>query len=41
MTERNVVPSLNGLDQAIADAKKRKERAEVAANGGPVEAPVP
>jgi hypothetical protein len=37
------VPSLNALDNLIADAKRRKETAEAKAraSGGPVEAPVP
>ncbi|OCK85423.1 Nnf1-domain-containing protein [Lepidopterella palustris CBS 459.81] len=41
LTERKVVQSLNSLDQCIADAKNRKERAELNTNGGPVEVPVP
>lgn len=41
MERRNVVKLLNSLDQCIEDAKLRKKRAEVSANGGPVETPVP
>lgn len=41
LVERNVVQSLNSLDQCIVDAKKRKELAEASSNGGPVEVPVP
>lgn len=41
MERRNVVKLLNGLDQCIEDAKLRKKRAEVSANGGPVDIPVP
>jgi kinetochore protein NNF1 len=41
MARRNVVQLLNSLDQCIEDARLRKKRAEAAANGGPVEAPVP
>ncbi|KAF2192558.1 Nnf1-domain-containing protein [Zopfia rhizophila CBS 207.26] len=41
MAQRNVVQSLNSLDQCIEDAKVRKKRAETNANCGPVEAPVP
>lgn len=41
LAERDVVRSLNSLDQCINDAKKRKERAEKEANGAPVEAPIP
>ncbi|KAF2132342.1 Nnf1-domain-containing protein [Dothidotthia symphoricarpi CBS 119687] len=41
MARRDVVKLLNSLDQSIEDAKLRKKRAEVSANGGPVEAPVP
>jgi kinetochore protein NNF1 len=40
MERRNVVKLLNSLDQCIEDAKLRKKRAEVSANGGPVEIPV-
>ncbi|KAF1913740.1 Nnf1-domain-containing protein [Ampelomyces quisqualis] len=40
MERRNVVKLLNSLDQCIEDAKLRKKRAEVGANGGPVETPV-
>ena len=41
MERRNVVKLLNLLDQCIEDAKLRKKRAELSANGGPVETPVP
>ncbi|KAH7405892.1 Nnf1-domain-containing protein [Phaeosphaeria sp. MPI-PUGE-AT-0046c] len=41
MERRNVVKLLNGLDQCIEDAKLRKKRAEVGANGGPIDVPVP
>jgi kinetochore protein NNF1 len=41
MERRNVIKLLNSLDQCIEDAKLRKKRAELSANGGPVEAPVP
>jgi kinetochore protein NNF1 len=41
LERRNVVKLLNSLDQCIEDAKLRKKRAEVSANGGPVETPVP
>ncbi|KAF2084309.1 hypothetical protein K490DRAFT_17981, partial [Saccharata proteae CBS 121410] len=41
LASRSVIPSLNSLDVLIADAKKRKERAESEANGGPVEPPTP
>jgi kinetochore protein NNF1 len=41
MERRNVVKLLNSLDQCIEDAKLRKKRAELSANGGPVEVPVP
>ncbi|KAH7078376.1 Nnf1-domain-containing protein [Paraphoma chrysanthemicola] len=41
MARRNVVKLLNSLDQCIEDAKLRKKRAELSANGGPVETPVP
>lgn len=41
MKKRDVVRSLNALDQGIEDAKLRKKRAEQSANGGPVEVPVP
>jgi kinetochore protein NNF1 len=41
MERRNVVKLLNSLDQCIEDAKLRKKRAELSANGGPVETPVP
>lgn len=37
MARRNVVKLLNSLDQCIEDAKLRKKRAELSANGGPVE----
>ena len=37
---RDVVRSLNALDQYIDDAKLRKKRAEESANGQPVEPPV-
>ncbi|KAF2648461.1 Nnf1-domain-containing protein [Lophiostoma macrostomum CBS 122681] len=37
---RDVVRSLNALDQYIDDAKLRKKRAEENANGQPVEAPI-
>jgi kinetochore protein NNF1 len=40
MERRNVVKLLNSLDQCIEDAKLRKKRAELGANGGPVETPV-
>ncbi|KAH7127007.1 Nnf1-domain-containing protein [Dendryphion nanum] len=39
MTRRNVVKSINALEQCIDDAKLRKARAEAASNGGPVEVP--
>lgn len=39
MKKRDVVRSLNGLDQCIEDAKARKKRADENANGGPVEVP--
>jgi kinetochore protein NNF1 len=38
--KRDVIRSLNGLDQCIDDAKLRKKRAEENANGGPVEVPI-
>ncbi|KAF2823376.1 Nnf1-domain-containing protein [Ophiobolus disseminans] len=41
MERRNVVKLLNSLDQCIEDAKLRKKRAELSANGGPVETPIP
>ncbi|KAL6712467.1 hypothetical protein ACN47E_000344 [Coniothyrium glycines] len=41
LARRNVVALLNSLDRCIEDAKLRKKRAEAAANGGPVEVPVP
>jgi kinetochore protein NNF1 len=41
MERRNVVKLLNLLDQCIEDAKLRKKRAELSANGGPVATPVP
>ncbi|KAF2034359.1 Nnf1-domain-containing protein [Setomelanomma holmii] len=41
MERRNVVKLLNSLDQCIEDAKLRKKRAELSANGAPVETPVP
>jgi kinetochore protein NNF1 len=41
LERRNVVKLLNSLDRCIEDAKLRKKRAEVSANGGPVETPVP
>jgi hypothetical protein len=41
MERRNVVKLLNSLDQCIEDAKLRKKRAEVSANGGLVETPIP
>jgi kinetochore protein NNF1 len=41
VARRNVVQLLNSLDQCIEDARLRKKRAEAAANGGPVETPVP
>jgi kinetochore protein NNF1 len=37
---RDVVKALNGLDQCIEDARKRKKLAEERANGGPVEVPI-
>jgi kinetochore protein NNF1 len=39
MKDREVVKSLNSLDQCITDAKSRKTRAEESANGGSVEIP--
>lgn len=41
LKKRNVVKLVNELEQCIEDAKLRKKRAEVSANGGPVEVPVP
>ncbi|KAF1365824.1 Nnf1-domain-containing protein [Lizonia empirigonia] len=41
LKKRNVVKLVNELEQCIEDAKLRKKRAEVSANGGPVELPVP
>ncbi|KAF2751667.1 Nnf1-domain-containing protein [Sporormia fimetaria CBS 119925] len=38
--DRDVVRSLNGLDQCIEDARQRKRAAQENANGGPVETPV-
>ncbi|KAF2837893.1 Nnf1-domain-containing protein [Patellaria atrata CBS 101060] len=40
MLERNVIPSLNILDALLEDAKRRKTRAELTANGGPPTPPV-
>ncbi|KAF2275007.1 Nnf1-domain-containing protein [Westerdykella ornata] len=39
LKKRDVVKSLNGLDQCIEDAKRRKKKAEEDANGGPIEVP--
>ncbi|KAF2197749.1 Nnf1-domain-containing protein [Delitschia confertaspora ATCC 74209] len=41
LAQRNVVQSLNSLDQYIDDARTRKKKAEVEAEGGVVEPPVP
>lgn len=41
LAQRNVIQSLNSLDQCIEDARARKKKAELDANGGPVENPVP
>lgn len=41
MANRDVVKSVNSLEQCIEDAKLRKKRAEANANGGPVETPIP
>ncbi|KAF2741419.1 Nnf1-domain-containing protein [Polyplosphaeria fusca] len=41
MAQKDVVKALNALDQCIEDARLRKKRAEVTANGGSVEVPVP
>jgi kinetochore protein NNF1 len=40
LAQRNVIQSLNSLDQCIEDARARKKKAELDANGGPVENPV-
>jgi len=40
LAQRNVVQALNSLDLSIEDARARKKRAEIEANGGPVTPPV-
>ncbi|KAF2021950.1 Nnf1-domain-containing protein [Aaosphaeria arxii CBS 175.79] len=40
LARRDVVKSINALEQCIDDAKQRKERAIDAAGGGPVESPL-
>ncbi|KAF2110176.1 Nnf1-domain-containing protein [Lophiotrema nucula] len=41
MQQKDVVKSLNALDQSIEDARLRRRRVEASANGGTVDAPVP
>lgn len=41
LRKRNVIKLVNELEQCIEDAKLRKKRAELNANRGPVEVPVP
>lgn len=41
LKKRDVIKLVNELEQCIEDAKLRKKRAEVSANGGPVDVPIP